>query len=403
MPTFKYIVRNAAGSQQEGSLVAENEPAVLRTLSQQGLYPLKVWQEGEAEAGSIQIRGRVKLSELSNFYNQLGDLLRAGVPILRALDVLGKQDAKRPLGGIIREMKEDVTGGVTLGDAMEKHTVVFPELHVGMVRAGEQGGFLEPVLHRLAGFVDQKDQLRNKVIGSMIYPVFLLIVGFAIVIVMVTFFMPKLKPMFQGMELPALTVAVMGLGDFLTKYYLFAILIIVLVVTLIFPYFRSEAGRYKFQKLQLYLPFFGNIMKMVSVCRFCRIFGTLLGNGVQMIPALNISRESAGNVILADLIGEAAEAVRTGKGLSKTFSNSDLFPADIVSMISVAEESNRLPEVLVEIADTQESRLAKKVDIAVRMLEPMMLLVVFGMVFVLALALLLPILQMSSGGAAGLR
>ena len=398
MPTFKYIVRNAGGQQKEGTLVAENEPAVLRTLSQQGLYPLKVWQEGKAEHGAIHIRGRVKLSELSNFYNQLGDLLRAGVPILKALEVLGKQDEKRAIAGIIREMKEDVAGGVTLGDAMEKHSVVFPDLHVGMVRAGEQGGFLEPVLHRLAGFVDQKDQLRNKIISSMIYPIFLLLVGLAIVIVMTTFFMPKLKPMFQGMELPALTVAVMGVGDFMAKYYLFAILAIVLVVTLIFPYFRSATGQYKLQKLQLHVPFLGNIMKMVAVCRFCRIFGTLLGNGVQMIPALNISRESAGNVILAELIGEAAEAVRTGKGLAKTFLTSDLFPSDIVSMISVAEESNRLPDVLVEIADTQEARLARKVDVAVRMLEPAMLLVVFGMVFVLAMALLLPILQMSTGG-----
>jgi general secretion pathway protein F/type IV pilus assembly protein PilC len=401
MPTFKYIVRNTNGRQQEGSLVAENEPAVLRSLSQQGLYPLKVWQEME-EFGSLKFSGRVKLSELSGFYSQIGDLLRAGVPLLRALDVLGKQNPKRAIAGIIREMKEDVSSGVTLADAMEKHTVVFSELHVGMVRAGEQGGFLEPVMHRLATFVDQKDQLRNKVISSLIYPAFLLLVGVTITIVMVTYFLPKLKPMFQGMKLPALTVWIMNLGETFQKYYLLVILGVVLFATLILPYFRSEAGRYKWQKLQLRLPLIGNIIKMVAVCRFCRIFGTLLGNGVQMIPALNISRESAGNMVLAEVIGEAAEAVREGKGLAQTFSESDLFPPSIVDMIAVAEESNRLSEVLVEVSDSQEERVAQKIDVAVRMLEPAMLLVVFAMVFVIAMALLLPILQMSSGGAAGL-
>ncbi len=381
--------------------MAENEPAVIRSLSQQGLYPMKIWQD-QVDFGSLRIRGRVKLSELSNFYNQLGDLLRAGVPILRALDVLSKQDQRRAICGIIREMREDVAGGVTLADAMEKHTVVFPELHVGMVRAGEQGGFIEQVLHRLAVFVDQKDQLRNKVISALIYPAFLLVVGLVIVSVLVTYFMPKLKPLFQGMKLPTLTILVMDFGETMQKYFLVIILGLVLFGALILPYFRSANGRNKWHRLQLHLPFFGTILKMVAICRFCRIFGTLLGNGVQMIPALNISRESAGNVVLAEVIGEAAESVRAGKGLARTFSESRLFPSDIVDMIAVAEESNRLSEVLVEVANTQEDRLARKVDVTVRMLEPAMLLVVFALVFVIALALLLPILQISMGGGAGM-
>jgi general secretion pathway protein F/type IV pilus assembly protein PilC len=396
MPTFKYIVRTIKGDQQEGTLVAENEPAALRMLNQQSLFPMKIWQEKEAEF-SFNLSRRVKLSEVSNFYNQLSDLLVAGVPILRALDVLSKQDPKKGLAIIIRELREDVAGGVTLADAMEKHTLVFPELHVGMVRAGEQGGFVEQVLRRLAMFVDQKDQLRNKVISSLIYPLFLLVVGMVIVIVLVTYFMPKLEPLFQGMELPALTSAVMSFGNFIKNYLWLIVFLVVLIITLILPYFRSETGRARWHKLQLYLPFVGKIIRMVAICRFCRIFGTLLGNGVQIVPALNIARESAGNAVLAQTIAEAAEAVRTGKGLSQTLSDSELFPADIVDMIAVAEESNRLSEVLIQVADTQEERVGRKVDVAVRMLEPVMLLVVFAMVFVIALALLLPILQMSMG------
>jgi general secretion pathway protein F len=394
MATFKYIVRRADGAEQQGTLVAENETAAVRSLSQQGLYPLKVWQE-TVGGSALRITRRVRLSELANFYNQLADLLKAGVPILRSLDVLSRQDPRRALAAVVKELREDVAGGVTLADAMEKHTFVFPELHVGMVRAGEQGGFIEPVLHRLAKFVEQKDQLRNKVIGSLIYPAFLFLVGIGVVIVMTTYFLPKLRPLFHGMNLPALTQAVLGFGDFLENYYLPMILGLVLAATLVLPYFRSDQGRRKWQKLQLRLPVLGKIFRMVAICRFCRIFGTLLGNGVPMVNALTISKESAGNLVLADVIGESAESVRSGKGLARTLEDSRLFPLDIVDMIAVAEESNRLATVLVEVADTQEVRLAQKIDVAVRMLEPVMLLFVFSMVFVIALAVLLPILQIS--------
>ncbi len=397
MATFKYIVRRLDGREQEGVLVAENESAALRTLSQQGQYPLKIWQD-QVGGGGLQITRRVRLSELSSFYNQLADLLRAGVPILRSLDVLSKQDQRRTISGVVKELREDVAGGVTMADAMEKHTLVFPALHVGMIRAGEQGGFVEPVLHRLAQFVDQKDQLRNKVISSLIYPVFLLVVGLAVVIAMTTYFLPKLEPLFQGMDLPALTKGVMGFGKIMSTYYLPMLFGGVLVVAISLPYIRSENGREKWERLQLHVPVVGKIFKMIALCRFCRIFGTLLGNGVPMINSLNISRDSAGNLVLAKVIGDAAESVRAGKGLANALMESHLFPSDIVDMIAVAEESNRLATVLVEIADTQEGRLARKIDVAVRMLEPVMLLFVFGLVFIIALALLLPIMQMSMGG-----
>ena len=396
MATFRYIVRRTDGREQQGTLVAENETAAVRSLTQQDLFPIKVWQE-QVGTTALNIR-RVRLSELSNFYNQLADLLRAGVPIIRSLDVLSRQDPRRAISGVVRELREDVSGGVTLADAMEKHIRVFPELHVGMVRAGEQGGFMQPVLKRLAIFVDQRDQLRNKVISSMIYPVFLLLVGMVVVLVMTTYFLPRLEPLFKGVELPAITRVVMGFGKALESYYLPAIFGLVLFGTFFFPYLRSENGRRKFQKLQLHLPVVGKIFRMVSLCRFCRIFGTLLGNGVPMINALNISRESAGNAVLADVISSSAESVRAGKGLSRALSESQLFPIDIVDMIAVAEETNRLSGVLVEIADTQEERLSRKIDVAVRMLEPVMLLLVFGVVFVIALAVLLPIIQISMTG-----
>ncbi len=393
MPTFVYKARNSEGAEQAGTLVAENRASALKTLDSQGLYPLEL----KEQVLGFTVTGRVKLSELVNFYTQLSDLLRAGVPILRALDVLSRQNPNSKMSRIVRELREDVSGGASLADAMEKHLQVFSSLHIGIIRAGEQGGFLEQVLARLGIFLNQRDQLRNKVIGSMIYPVFLLVIGVTVVIVLVTYFMPKLEPLFQGMELPALTRAVMGFGKILQGYFWLILFGIVLLITLVLPYFRSEAGRYKWHQLQLKMPVVGKIFKMVAICRFCRILGTLLGNGVSMIEALTIAKSSAGNEILEQVIGQAIEAVRAGRSLADTLGESGLFPLDISDMIAVAEETNRLPEILIEIADTQEQRLSQRIDLAVRMLEPMMLLIVFAMVFVIALALLLPILQMSMG------
>lgn len=382
-------------------MVAESESAAVRLLDERSLYPVKLEVEQPHGAG-LGLAGRVRLSQLSSFYNQFGDLLRAGVPILRALDVLSRQETGRVLPGVVRELREDVAGGAGLADAMEKFPLVFSDLHVGMVRAGEQGGFLEQVLHRLALFVEQRDQLRNKVISSLIYPVFLLLVGLAVVLVLTGWLLPKLEPVFEGMELPALTVGVLSFGRVVRNYWEFMLFAIILAVVAVLPFIRSAAGRRWRDRVQLRMPVAGKIFLMVAVCRFCRVLGTLLGNGLPMLAALNISRESAGNHVLEEVVADAAEAVRAGKSLAETFRASGLFPVDIVETILVAEQTNRLAEVLVDVADRHEERIGRQVDTAVRMIEPVMLLVVFGMVFVIALSLLLPILQMSTGGLSGL-
>jgi len=399
MPEFAYIARTKEGQQVQGTLTAESEQAAIRHLDERTLFPVHITRR-EALPVMLGGRRRVKLRHLAGFYGQLADLLKAGVPILRALDLLARQSPKAALSGILKELRDDVAGGATLADAMAKHPLVFPELNSGMVRAGEQGGFLEQVLERLAMFVEQRDELRNRVISSMVYPMFLMIMGVAIVIVMVTVFMPQLEPLLAGVELSALTRGVMGFGNFVRSYYWVLIFTVVLVGAVALPYMRTEQGKHRWHRLQLRLPVFGAVFTLVAVCRFCRILGTLLANGVTMLQALHISRESAGNIVLADIIEDAAENVRAGKPLAETLSASGIFPLDIVDMIAVGEESNRLDQVLVEIANTQEIRTSRRIEVAVRLLEPFMLLAVFAMVFVIALALLLPILKMSMGSMA---
>lgn len=394
MPTFAYTARNRDGQEITGSLTAESQQAALRTLDERALFPVKLALDTEGTSPTK----RVKLKHLAMFYVQLSDLLNAGVPILRAMDTLARQNNSPALTAILKELRDDVAGGATLADAMEKHPKVFGELYVGMIRAGESGGFLEEVLTRLGEFVERRDELRNKVIGSLIYPSVLLLVGLGVVIAMVTVFVPKLKPLFENMELPAITVVVLGISDVLTQYYWIVLLVLGGIIAGCTALGRSERGKRMLDKWMLNMPLFGPIMRMVAVCRFCRVFGTMQANGITVLTALRISKDSAGNSLIKEALEEAAENVRAGETVTEPLRKSGLFPLDVVDMMSVGEESNKMDEVLIGIADSQEARTARQVDLVVRMIEPIMLLVVFAMVFVIALAFLLPILKLSSSG-----
>lgn len=401
MPTFSYTARNPKGQQVSGMLTAENHQAALRALDDRQLFPIQVREGGTADQSLLGGRKRgVGLGALAQFYGQMADLLRAGVPLLRSLDVLTKATPNATLKGILREVKDDVAAGDGMAEAMEKHPHVFNELHVSMIRAGERGGFLEDVLSRAAGFVERQNELRSKLIGSMVYPMILLTAGFGVVLMMLTVVVPKMRPFLERLEakgeLPALTIGLFAVCDFLRDYWLVTIAVIFVGVMIALPYIRSEQGRMAMDRLKLKLPVIGNIVTIVAICRFCRILGTMLANGVQILQALKISKDSAGNLVLAEEIERATESVRQGETLSGPLGESGLFPPDVIDMIAVAEEANTLDTVLVTVADTNEVRAARVIDLAVRLIEPVLLLFMAVMVLLIALAILVPILTSSS-------
>ncbi len=400
MATFRYKARTTEGRTVAGVLTADNQQAALRTLDQRALVPLDLAEGGIAQRSLLSREGKkIKTRVLSRFYGQLADLLRAGVPVLRALDVLVRQESEAALTEILREVRDDVAGGASLGDAMEKHPNAFNDLQVSMVRAGERGGFLEDVLSRIATFTERQDELRSKLVGSMIYPCVLMFGGTAVVVFLLMFVVPKIRPFLARQEnLPILTQAVFGVCDFLGArgLYLLAGLFLALLVAL--PYLRSERGRLAWDRFRLRAPLVGRIVKMVAICRFCRILGTMLQNGVPILQALRIGKDSAGSKVLADEIERASENVRKGETLAVPLGDSGLFPIDIVDMIAVAEESNNLEQVLIQIADANEARTSRAIDLAVRLVEPLMLLVMAVVVLVIAAALLVPILTMSASG-----
>lgn len=398
MPTFSYVARNLQGQTITGVLAADNQTQVLRALDERSLFPVEVREGGKASRGLGGGKRKVKTKYIAVLYSQFADLLRAGVPALRALDVLHRQSSNPVLKEVLKEVREDLSSGQTLGDAMEKHPNAFSPLHVSMIRAGEKGGFLEDVLVRIAMFTERQNELKNKLAGALMYPAILMLVGSSIVVYLLVSVVPAVRGFLKG-ELPTLTQIVFAVCDFLRDNGLIALAGVVIASFGLAALLRSETGRSFFDRFQLKAPMMGKILTLVAICRFCRILGTLLHNGVPILQALKISRDSAGNRLLMQVIEDSTESVRKGASLAAPLARSDLFPLDIIDMIAVGEESNNLENVLVSIADSYEARTGRQIDLMLRLLEPILLVCMAVVVAIIAIALLLPILTMSSSGA----
>jgi general secretion pathway protein F/type IV pilus assembly protein PilC len=396
MATFTYKAKTSAGQTVNGVLTAESQQAALRMLDERSLFPIQVREGGQA--GRSTIGGRKKrlgLRVMSSFYSQLADLLRAGVPVLRSLDVLSRQSSHPALAEIVKEVHSDVSSGETLADSMSKHPNAFNHLAIAMVRAGEQGGFLEDVLGRISVFVERQDELRNKVLGSLIYPCILMGAGATVVTLLMVFVVPKIEPLLARVDRPWITDALFAVSDVFSQRWQYILGSIVILVVVTVPLIRSEEGQRRLDVLKMKAPVLGKLLIMVAICRFCRILGTMLQNGVPMLQALRIAKDSAGNRLMAEQIERATENVQRGETLASPLSESGMFPMDIVDMIAVAEESNNLESVLVQIADSNEERTGRMVDLGVRLLEPILLMVMAVLVLLIAIALLVPILRMS--------
>jgi len=394
MGAYEYMARTATGKQITGVMEADNESAVVRTLSERELFPVRVAQQADRRRG---IRRRIRPRDVGVLYGQLADLLRSGVPMLRALDVLSRAGLSRALSEVVPRIREDVSAGKTLAEALDAHPRAFTSLHTAMVRAGERAGFLEDVLTHLAEFLDRQDDLRSKVRGAMVYPIVLTTIGLLAMLVILVWFVPKFQPMFASgtVDLPVPTVLLFAASGLLNDHKLLLVGMIVATVIGIRAFLHSEFGHRLWDRWKLKIPLAGKVTRMVSITRFCRILGTMLANGVPILQALAISKDATGNETIAAAIEEAAENVRAGEPLADPLKASGLFPTEVVEMIAVAEESNQLEKVLVQIADAVERRTNRQVDQAVRLVEPLILVLLAVAIGFVAIGLLYPIFTMS--------
>jgi len=371
---------------------ADNEAGVVRTLDDRELFPVAI---NPAKEQKVVTGGRVKIRELAVVYGQLADLLAAGVPMLRSLETLGRALRNPKLCETLVRVREDVSAGETFADALAHHPETFKPLHSAMIKAGEQAGFLEDVLANLAQFLDRQDDLRNKVRGALIYPAILTIMGTAAVLVMLIVFVPKFEKFFSTIEQPMPTQVLFVASNALRNQWPMLLGAMVLGIVGLMALLQSESGRATWERWQLSVPVLGKLMRTVCISRFCRIFGTMLHNGVPILQALGISKDAAGNAVLAETIAVAAESVKAGAALSTPLGAGGMFPPEILEMIAVAEESNQLDKVLVQIADTVDKRTTRQLDQAVKLIEPLILVVIAGVIGFIAVGLLYPIFTMS--------
>lgn len=400
MPDFEYTARESSGQQVSGVLTATSEKEVLAALASQRLFPIRVEMAASSKASEKQILRRVPPRYLAVFYSQLADLLKSGVPLLRSLDLLGRQSTHPALKSVIQDVRDRVAEGSRLYDAMRLHPKAFNELMISMVRAGEEGGFLEDVLKRIADFTEHQEELKGRVVGAMVYPAFLLSVGGGIVIVLMVWFVPKFEPIFENMSarggLPWTTSSLLAMSHFAQNYWLIAAGLVLAVVYGVNYWLKTPKGRYQIDLLRLKSVGMGPIVRNLSIARFCRVLGTLLKNGVPVLNSLRIAKDATGNKVLTEAIDMAANNVSTGKSLARPLGASGQFPEEIVEMIAVGEEANNLENVLIDISENLDRRTSRQIEMAVRLLEPVLLLLLAAVVLYVVVALLLPILQTSS-------
>lgn len=395
MPQFLYIAMNASGARTHGTIEAESEAAVLRSLEEKRLFPVSV-RSRDGAAGGKPKRRRVRSSDLGTLYSQLADLLGSGVPLLRAMDSLVKSTPSPALKDLLKEIRASVADGRSLTDTVRQYPEVFPPLHTAMIQAGERAAFLEEVLRSLSGFIERFEELRAKVMGALIYPALLAGLGTVVMVAALMFFVPKFEPLLAGAKQPLPSKILFGASHVVRSYWYLVLLGMGGGGGFLWFNLKSPTLKHRLERWQLKVPVVGSALRLLAITRFCRILGTMLANGVPLLHALKISKDATGSNILAKLVAEATEAVRDGKRLSEPLSRSDYIPEQILAMIAVAEESNNLDKVLVQIADTVERRTNRQVDQAVRLIEPVILCLVAAAIGFLALGLLLPIFTMAS-------
>jgi type II secretory pathway component PulF len=414
MPTFSYKALKSDGKMAEGVLDAGSRPDALRQIETLGFRAINVAEMASkgsknsatapasdaAGAFSFKLGGnKVSAKELENFTRLLSSLLAAGVPLSRALVILQKEASSPAARAKWKEIHDQVVDGLSLAESMSRSPETFPRVYVAMVEAGETGGFLDVVLAQIAEFQSREKELKSKVLTAMLYPCILLVLAIGVLIVLLTFFIPKFQNIFNNMHtsLPLITQIIIGASHIVRSY---GLLVAAALAGLIFAFrawFVSEKGRRTWEGFILKVPLVGPLIAQFAMARFCRMLGTLIGAGVQLVQSLNVARRSIGNQTLVDAVARSVERVQQGGRLGQSLSECKiLFPGSVLEMISVAEESGKLDGELIRIAGSTENDLDRNMKTAVAFAEPLLLFLIAGFIGVIFIGMLLPVLSMSS-------
>ncbi|MFC1755483.1 type II secretion system F family protein [Thermoproteota archaeon] len=399
MPKFLYQAYTKSKERKGGVIEAENKAQVLAKLDSLSLYPIQIKILDSSGSDSIIVgnMGRVKSADIVIFTRQISDLLDAGLTILAALMLVSRQVWKPSLKFVIDKLIADLKEGATFSNALAQHPKIFSGLYVSLIRSAEAGGFLKEVMVRLADFLEEEDELRSQVSSAMIYPLLIAAVGVLTIWGLLSFVIPKLVIVFQDFDqvLPVPTQLLVSFSAFLGHYWWLVILSVMLIVFIFSRISRTSEGGIFFDRMKLKIPILGAIVLKTQMGRFCRILATLLGNGVTILPSLEIVRDIIENSVLKKEVEQMRVEVRDGSALSRAVSKSKYFPIDIVNIVGVGEESGNLEKVLRKISLGYERQVERNLRTLISLLEPIMILVMGSIVAFIVVAMLLPIFQIN--------
>lgn len=400
MPQFRYEVKKGPGASATGVIEAESQRAAIARLRDMGYFPLSVeeYEEKEEKDPLRHALKRVRLQDRNIFFRQLANLSESGMPITRALGTIAEQTENPKLGKIVAQLREDVQKGSSLAEALEQHPKVFPPMLCNMVRAGETGGMLESVLWRIVAFGEQEEELRGKAISAMIYPAFLLVIGSTAIFILVSFVFPKFLVIFDDFNatLPLPTRIVMGVCSFMGSFWWAVLLVVAGVGAGSVSYFRTEKGRWNFHKALLRIPVIRDVVQRYEMAKFARTLGTLLDNGVPVLTSLRVTADTLTNVVIADEVNTIHGRVIDGDSISDSLKQTKHFPPMVVNMFAVGEEGGRLGAVTARIADAYDHEVDRAVKAMAALFEPVLIVFMGVIIGFLVIAMLLPMLTLSS-------
>lgn len=398
MPVYKYKAIDGAGKSVNGVIDADSPKGATEKLKRQGVYLSSLNEVREGRSRSLLSFKGVNISELAVTTRQFSTLISAGLPLEASLTALSEQTEDKRLGQVLTQVKDRVSEGSSLANALAEHKSIFSDLYVNIVKAGEASGTLDIVLLRLADFLEKQAALTSRVRGALIYPIFMFVIGGGVLFFTMTFVIPRIAKIFEESDsaLPLITVILIQVSGFLSDNIFLMLIVIALIIIAALRFNKTERGKMFFDKLALKLPVFGKITSMVVISRFTRTLGTLLSSGIPLLEALQIGEAVMGNQVYGKTLEEVRTNVREGASLAKPLRDSGVFPPLVTRMIAVGEQTGEMEEMLVKVADIYDQQVDSMVSTLTSLLEPVMIVIIGAIMGFIVFAVLLPIFSLTS-------
>ncbi len=395
MAQWRYKARNPEGRVLEGTLEADTEDAARAVLRQRKFSIIDL---GKAATGGFFRKGpKVKQKDVVIFSRQLSTMVAAGLPLVQAIGIIADQATSKGLKTVLTQIRDDVSSGGNFSEALGKHPHVFIPLYVNMVKAGETGGNLDVILDRLSTYLEKSEVLRQKIQSAMMYPAVIAVVAVGVVVFLMVKVIPSFKEVFSsfGKTLPAPTRILLAISDFLQTKFIFLIGGIAGAIAGFIAMKRTEYGTKLIDTVTLKIPLFGSLLRRVAVARFARTLGTLQRSGVPILDGMDIVARTAGNKVIENAVFKARASIREGEGISGPLRAVGVFPPMVIQMVSAGEETGKLDEMLVRIADFYDQEVDTAVEGLMKLIEPLMMVVLGGTVALIVLGMFMPMFEMS--------